>query len=307
MHLPSIQLDARVNFTAFTKDFRSLTLTFKNRSFMRFGIVTSCCIILGFCLLSGAISAQKTAEQKVVSGTVLLKTKSALNTKALISALKNTWKLKTDSISTADKTMVINMLGGATVMIAYLDYPAAPDEVGAGARLSWLWQTAHEETANHQAQVVVSVIGPGNKTLELYKLFTQTAAAVLETAPAAGIFLESQYLLLSPGYFIAAAKNMVQNQSIPLYCWVYFGRPGEGGGFTYGLSEFGLAEMEIANSTYAEAEVHETLYGAAMSVVKYGTQLTDGQTVTTEEGEKMKVTLGAGTYMQDLQVLRLDY
>ena len=274
---------------------------------MRLGIVSSCCILLGFILLSTTVYAQKTDNQKVVSGTVLLKTKSALNTKALVSALKNTWKLKTDSISTAEKTMVINMIGGATVMIAYLDYPAAPDEVGAGARLSWLWQTAQEETANHQAQVVVSVIGPGNKTLELYKLFTQTAAAVLETAPAAGIFLESQYLLLSPGYFIAAAKNMVQNQSIPLYCWVYFGRPGEGGGFTYGLSEFGLAEMEIANSSYAEAEVHAALFGAALSVVKYGTQLSDGQFVTTEEGEKMKVKLGAGTYMKDLQVFQLDY
>jgi len=271
------------------------------------GFSYSCAFILLFVTQMETLFAQKQPDQKVVSGTILLQGKTPPESKSLLNALKLTWKLKTDSVNIGEKTLVFNTIDGATVMVAYLDYPAAPDEIGAASRLSWLWKTANEETKKHQAQVVISVIGPANKTLDLYKIFTQTAAGVLETNRSAGIYMDSQYLLLSPGYFIAAARNMVQNQTIPLYCWVYFGRPGEGNGFTYGLAEFGLTEMEIVNSQHNEAEVHSILYDSAMSVVKNGTLLSDGQTLTTEEGTKMMVRLEQGTYLEAQKVLRLDF
>ncbi|MDO8367182.1 MAG: hypothetical protein Q7T20_10320, partial [Saprospiraceae bacterium] len=100
------------------------------------------CSLLLFILVAfqGGLYAQKTAEQLVVSGIVLLQEKKAPDNKALLSALKSSWKLKADSVNIADKTVVFNTIGGATVMIAYLEYPAALDEVGAAARLSWLWK-----------------------------------------------------------------------------------------------------------------------------------------------------------------------
>ncbi len=260
-----------------------------------------------FVIFQGVLFAQKTSEQLVISGTILLKEKTAPDNKALLSTMKATWKLKADSLNISDKTLVFNTIGGATVMIAYLGYPAAPDEIGAGARLSWLWKTAAEETSKHQAQVVISVIGPASRSLDLHKVFTQTAAAVLEITHAPGIFLDGQYLLLSSGYYLASARNMVQNQTLPLYCWVYFGRPGGGNGFTLGLTEFGLPEMEIVNSAHSEGEVHATLFDAAVSVVKYNTSLNDGQTLTTEEGAKSLVQLVKGTYLEDKKVLRLEY
>lgn len=264
-------------------------------------------LFIGFFLIYTVAQAQKPTEQTVVSGTVLLQEKSMPDAKNLLNALKITWKLKADSVNIGDKTIVFNTIGGATVMVAYLEYPAAPDETGAAARLSWLWKTAAQDCAKHQAQVVISVIGPANRSLELHKIFTQTAAALLEITRAPGIFMEGQYLLLSNGYYTAAARNMVQNQTIPLYCWVYFGRPGNGNGFTYGLSEFGLPEMEIVNSAHQEAEVHATLYDAAMSVVKYNLHVQDGQTITTEEGTKCVAHLNKGAYLEDKKVLQLDY
>lgn len=260
-----------------------------------------------FYSFSPALSAQKTTEPKVVTATILLNTKTTPDEKALVQGLKNAWKVKVEAEKSADKTLVFNTAGGATVMIAYLDYPAAPDEVGAAARLSWLWQGAQAETGKHQAQVIISVIGTENQTLELYKILTQTAAATLENSRSVGVFMSSQYLLLSKDYFLAAARNMVQNQTIPLYCWVYFGRPGGNNGFTYGLQEFGLSELEIVNSARAEAEVHSTLYDAAMSLVKYNTRLQDGQAVTTEEGAKIPVKLVTGTHLTELKVLKLDF
>ncbi|MDX1912780.1 MAG: DUF4261 domain-containing protein [Saprospiraceae bacterium] len=256
---------------------------------------------------SPALLAQKPADPKVVTATVLLHSKTTPDEKALLQSLKNTWKVKVEGEKSADKTLVFNTSGGATVMIAYLDYPAAPDEVGAAARLSWLWQGAQTETGKHQAQVIISVIGTENQTLELYKILTQSVAATLENSRAAGVFMSSQYLLLSKDYFLAAARNMVQNQTIPLYCWVYFGRPGGSNGFTYGLQEFGMSELEIVNSARTEAEVHSTLYDAAMSLVKYNTRLQDGQAVTTEEGAKIPVKLAPGTHLTEQKVLKLEF
>lgn len=264
-------------------------------------------LIVALSLHQVNLFAQKPAEQKVISGIVLLSEKTAPDNKALLSALKTNWKLKADSVNNSDKTLVFNTSGGATVMVAFLEYPAAPDEIGAAARLSWLWKTANEEVGKHKAQVVISVIGPANRSLDLYKIFTQTAAAVIEVTKAPGIYMSSQYLLLSSGYFTAAAQNMVQNQSIPLYCWVYFGRPGGGNGFTYGLSEFGLPEMEIVNVSHAEAEVHALLYDLAMSAIKYNTKVQDGESLTTEEGAKVVLRLVQGTYLGEQKVLRAEY
>lgn len=275
--------------------------------FMRLFHLLLTTLLFASAVYSHPIAAQKPSEQKIVSGTVLLHEKTTPDNKTLLQSLKNNWKVKADSVSVADKTVVFNTAGGITVMIAYLDYPAAFDEIGAAAKLSWLWSGAFEACSGHQAQVVVSVMGPDHRSLDLYKIFTQTAAAVLETSTSPGLFMNSQYLLLSNEYYRSAARNMVQHQTLPLYCWVYFGRPGGGNGFSYGLSEFGLPEMEILDSEHEEAEVHAVLYDAAMSVVKYGTRLRDGQNVSTEEGDKFVVKLVRGKYLEDQEVVRVEY
>lgn len=249
---------------------------------------------------------QKTTEQKIVSGTVLLREQAMPDMRLMLQEMKTRWKLRTDSVNIADKTLVFNTSGGATVMIAFLPYPVAIDELGAAARLSWLWSNAEKE-AGHSAQMVVSVIGNSKKSLDLYKIFTQVAAAVMESSKSPGVYLGSQYLLLSADFFKSAARNMVDNQSLPLYCWVYFGRPGEGNGFTYGMEELGLPELEIVNSARSEAEVHAMLYDVALSIIKYSSAVQDGQSVATEEGAKIVVKSTKGTFLEDKKVLQLDF
>ncbi|MCC7466068.1 MAG: hypothetical protein IT261_07355 [Saprospiraceae bacterium] len=166
-----------------------------------------------------------TAQQKVINASVLLSQKNAPDNKRLLDVLKNKWKVPVDSVNISDKTLVFNSFGGSTVMIAYLDYPVATDEAGAAARLSWLWKDGAGIAANHQAHIVISVIGPSGKTLDMYKIMTQATAAVLEFTGAPAVFQQAQYLMLEAGYFTNAARNMLANQSLPVYCWVYFGRP----------------------------------------------------------------------------------
>jgi hypothetical protein len=277
----------------------------ENQTLRVFAVRFFALLLAFFAACPQGLFAQKSSEPKVVTGTVLLNEKALMDTKALVADLKTNWKIKLDSVTTGDKTLVFSA-AGATVMVAFLDYPAARDDIGVATRLSWLWKTAREEAPRHQAQAVISVIGAPNRTLELYKLFTKVAAALLENSRSCGVYMGGQYLLISKGFYVAAAHNMLDNQSLPIYCWVYFGMPGKGGGYTFGLQEFGLTEMEISDPAQSDASVHATLYDAVMSVVKYNTRLSDGQSVTTEEGQKIPVRLTKAMFIEGQQVLRLE-
>lgn len=264
-------------------------------------------LLLGLTLcISTFLQAQKSKEPKVISGTVLVNNRTPLDAQALISAVKSDWKIKADSINIADKTIVFST-PTATVMVAQLDYPADPIEIKAAARLAWLWPNAEAEAVRHQSQVVVSVIGTEDKALELHLLFSKVAAAVLENTSASGVYMNSQYLLLPKGFYSAAAHNMIDNQSLPVYCWIYFGRPGDGGGYTYGMQEFGLTDLEIVKSERPEADVHAVLYDAVYSLIKYNTKLTDGQTMVTEEGLKLTVKRAKAVFLEGLNVFQLGY
>ena len=263
-------------------------------------------ILLLLISFQNTLFAQNNKTQQVVSGSVLVNDKNLLDAKSLLAALKSDWKVKTDSLNTAEKTIVFSTTG-ATVMIAQLLYPADPIEIRAASQLSWLWANAKEEALRHQSQVVISVIGNSDKALELYQLFTKVAAAVLEQTRASGVYMGSEYLLIPKGFYSAAAHNMLENQTLPIYCWVYFGMPGDGGGYTFGLQEFGLKEMEIVKSTHSNAEVHATLYDATSSVLKYNTHPINGESVVTEEGTKIQVKASKGVFLEGQLVLQLVY
>ncbi len=250
--------------------------------------------ILLLCLLvSQHVFSQQTqtTSPKVVTGTILLSSKKAPDAKALLAALKADWKLRTDSSSITDKTLVFSS-GNATVMLAYLDYPANPAEIAAAARLSWLWKNAAAEASKHQAQVVISILGTDNHTLDLYKLFSKVVAATLQNTASLGAFMNSQYLLLPKDFYLASARTLLNDNALPVYCWTYFGIMEENevsSGYTYGLRDFGLEEMEIVKAKGSASEIHATLFDAASSVIQYNTRLQDGQQFTTIEGTKLTV------------------
>ncbi len=259
-----------------------------------------------FLSLHTALSAQTQKSQHVVSGIVMVNDKAALDAKALIATLKTDWKVKADSVNISEKTIVF-AAAGATVMIAQLNYAADPIEIRAAAQLSWLWTTASEEALRHQSQVVISVMGQASKSLELHQLFSKVAAAILESTHSSGVYMGRQYLLVSKGFYVSAAHNMLDHQTLPVYCWVYFGRPGNAGGYTFGMSDFGLKEMEIVGSSHSEAEVHATLYEAANAVLKYNSRPISGESIITEEGTKILVKVSSGVFLEGQQVLQLAY
>ncbi|MCB9307558.1 MAG: DUF4261 domain-containing protein [Lewinellaceae bacterium] len=257
-------------------------------------------LLLFFLSCQMANARVREADQKVVSGIVLLNSKTSPDPKGILNALKKDWKLNFDSANVADKTIVFTT-SSATVMIAFLDYPVPPAEIRTAAGLSWLWRGANDEALKHQSQMVVSVIGTTAKVLDLYKIFTKVTACVLEHSESSGFYMSGQYLLLSRDFYISAARNMRDHQTIPLYCWVYFGMIAEkdvASGYTYGMQEFGCKEMEIAEAKLKVQEVHAVLYDAAMTILQYNLKLEDGKEFTTLEGQKLTPVLSKAAFQE---------
>jgi hypothetical protein len=263
---------------------------------------------LTFLLLPLLASAQ--TDARVVSGAVLLNNQTMPKPEALLQELRNNWKTKTDSVNVSDKTIVFSAQEG-TVMLAFLDYPVAQNEVYTAAAISWLWKNAEAEATAHKAQMVISVLGPAKSNpLKLYQLFTRVAASVLAVSDAAGVYMNETLLLLSKGYYLEAAKNM-SDDHLPLYCWLYFGlmeEDGEkSGAFTYGMKEFDLPEMEIVQSTQALPETHAVLYDAASYVIKYNIRLKEGQLIPLDEKLKLPVSYSPGYYVRENETIKIKY
>ncbi|MBK8554850.1 MAG: DUF4261 domain-containing protein [Lewinellaceae bacterium] len=143
----------------------------------------------------------------------------------------------------------------------------------------------------------------------MYKLFTRVTAAILEHSQASiAVLMTDEVLVLPKGYYLEAARNM-SDQSLPVYCWVYFGlieEEGDTGGFTFGLKEFGLPEMEISRSENSIQEVHGVLYDAVQYVLQYQIRIKDGQQVPVD-GLNVKAGYADPVYLQEGPVVKLAY
>jgi Tfp pilus assembly protein PilX len=258
-------------------------------------------LTLALALLPALLPAQTASTPKVVTGTVLLNDRTAPNFKKLLATLPSDWLVRTDSVNVTDKTAVFST-PGATVMLAWLDYPVPPDEVQVSARISWLWKNAEVEATKSQAQLVISVLGDPKNTVDLYRIFTRVTAASLTQIPSApGVFMNSEYLVLSRGYYTEVARNM-GTQDVPLYLWAYFGllqNEGKSGCYTYGLSEFGLLEMELVDSPLGLQDAHALIFEAAQTAVRKGEQWRDGQSVELSDGQKITVGVSDAKYIGD--------
>lgn len=249
----------------------------------------------------------QTPDRQVVTGMILKNDKAAFDSKGFLAALKSEWKTAADSVSEKDGTLVF-ISGTAVVMLANMDYGVPATDLAAPAGISWLWKTAKTEALRNQSHLVLSVIGPSGQAAKLYKLFTRVAACALQHANASGVFMNNQYLLLPKGYYLESARNMT-DASLPLYLWVYFGilqENGRSSGYTYGLSEFGLEEMEIVDSQQSVQEAHAFLYDAAHDCVLYSRRVAEGDKVVGSEGQIVIAHRSAAKFVEGMTV-KLDF
>jgi hypothetical protein len=261
--------------------------------------------VLALCLCLPVFA--QTTDRQVIAGMVLKNDKAKFDSKAFFATLKTEWKVVADSVSEKDGTLVF-ISGNAVVMLANMDYAVPTVDLAAPAGISWLWKNAETEALRNQSHLVISVIGGTGQATALHKLFTKVTACALANSNSSGIFMNSQYLLIPKGYYIEAARNMT-DATLPIYLWVYFGLlqdKGMSSGYTYGLTEFGMNEIEIVDSQMPVQEAHAFLYDVTHEVILYNKHLKDGDKVSGSENQQVTVRLSPAKFLEG-NTVKLSY
>ncbi len=264
-------------------------------------------ILVAFSLLISLKNhAQTSPDQQIVTGMVLKNDSEPLNSALFFAKLKVEWGIAVDSFSEKERTIVF-AIDSAIVMMASMDYAVPMLEWAAPAGISWLWKTAKTDVQAHRSQIVISVAGKHGRSVKLYQDFTKIAAAVLETTASSGVFMPNQYLLLPRGFYVESVKKL-RSGDLPVYLWTYFGMTQENGlasCYSWGLSEFGMKEMEINDTPRSIQEAHAIFFDAVEQVLHLNLRLKTGDKITIQNDESVAVQLSKGVLLDEVETVKI--
>lgn len=242
-----------------------------------------------------------------ILGMILLEEPNSLEIEKVISELKNKWNLKIGDEETSNETSVLD-INGYRVAIANMPVPIPTEEVTSTAEYNYFWENGVEETSNHKGHIILSIMNAGKKPVQENILFSQIASAILNNSKAIGIYIGGRTLVLKKDFYQANVE-MMSEEDLPLYNWIYFGLRKENGKqsvYTYGLADFGKKEMEIIDSEYSLEELNEMMFNLAHYVIAYDVALKDGETIGLSAEQKLKISESKGRFLEG-KILKIEY
>jgi hypothetical protein len=172
--------------------------------------------------------------------------------------------------------------GKVTVTASIMPMPMPDDHLEPAYRASWLWPNAKEELRNHAMMLTVSAAGseaPADRMIPQ----TMVIAAVIGTCPqAAGVFWDKANHLVKAKAFRDCAAKQLPNH-LPLLLWI--GCPaglnpdGTARGYTVGLKQFGLPEIETNDAPVSVADLRQRLSDLANYLITQSPDIRDGATI----------------------------
>ncbi len=180
-----------------------------------------------------------------------------------------------------------------------IDKPVPSEDIEFTAPYTYTWKTASADLKNHQAHVVISLMGGNPDTVERFKLQTRLISSVLRTTDAIGVFNGEQSLLIPKHLYLQQAEQM-SSTTLPVNLWVHFGLRTQGGlnnGYTYGLRTFVKEEMEILNSDEDIYQIFELLVHTTQYVLLDNVTFKPGQTLGFTQQQKLKIGYSAGNFV----------
>jgi hypothetical protein len=242
-----------------------------------------------------------------ILGMVLLEDPNSFDLKGTVNELKTKWKLKVNDNDADDKTAVL-VIENYNVAIAVIPAKIPEEEVEKTAEYNYFWKNGVEETSKHQGHIVLSIMNAGKNSVQENLLYSKVASAVMNNSKSIGIYIGGRTLVLKKDFYQANVEMMTE-EDLPLYNWIYFGLRKENGKqsvYTYGLADFGKKEMEIVDSENSTEELNEIMFNLAHYIVAYDVTLKDGETIGLSAEQKLKITESKGRFLEG-QTLKVEY
>lgn len=159
---------------------------------------------------------------------------------------------------------------------------------------------------NHNAHLIVAVLGHDADPLKAGELFVKVAASCLKAPNALGIYDCGTVWL--PEDFIRSAMIMKEGE-FPLTALVFVGLYQDEKGvssWTNGLSSFGKDELEVINSSQSPADVYDMMLNISAYLIQEGAVLRNGETIGLSAEQKLPITISKGVYV-DGQSIKIGF
>jgi hypothetical protein len=249
----------------------------------------------------------KTNKSLPILGMVLLEVPNSMDIKKVVAELRTKWKLKVDDKEISDEASVL-VIEGYTIALGNMSMPIPGNEIKTTAEYNYLWKNGINEATNHQGHIILSIINAGKAPIKENLLYSKVASAVLNNSKSLGVYIGGRTLLLKRNFYLANTEMMAEDD-LPLYNWIYFGLRQEGGkqsAYTFGLADFNKKEIEIVNSSHSLEDLNEMIFNLAHYVIENDVTLRSGETIGISAEQKLKVSETKGKFL-DGSTLRIEY
>ena len=199
-------------------------------------------------------------------------------------------------------------LGGNTrLIVTLMPEPVPNGEAEHFAQANYLWPEAVDTVKDHQAHLLVAVLGEASLR-ERAMTFVKAVDACLAQEGVLAVYTDGA--VFQPAFYHDFAA-MMEAGELPLPNLVWFGLARDGetiGVYTFGLRKFGKEEMEV----YVEegradfGDLRDFLMNMAAYVLDSDVVLHDGETIGYSAEQKLAITRSKGIAL-DGYTLKIEY
>lgn len=201
-------------------------------------------------------------------------------------------------------------VGGSTVAFRIVPQPIADPDFSRACAESWFWPEAKKSVDDHRGHVVITTESHETRLNQVKFVSLATTALLISTPGTLGVYWLGGGLVISPEMFREFCIQMLPD-SLPLYIWVDFrvakSDHGRSIGYTRGLSQFGLMELETLNAKEEPDGLRERFFGLAVYCIENGLIIKNGDSMGDDDQEKIKVVYSDSSFGNVKRVMRLDY
>lgn len=243
--------------------------------------------------------AKEAEERQATAGSFagfVLLSEAEWSPQDLVDDLKRTWDIDASFSESGEEgeTVVFLQVDGMMGAVSLMPAPVPGDEAAVCAENNYMWPQAVETAKAHRGHLLAAVLGDSADILERGKLFVKLLSSCCNQKHASGVYTSGT--VFQPEMY-RDFSLMMQEGALPILNWIWFGlyrREGGVCGYTYGMENFGLDEMEVLDTAAAPSDVRDFLASLAGYVLSEGVTLQDGETVGFSDGDRHAVTRGPG-------------
>ncbi len=226
-------------------------------------------------------------------GFVLLKN-AKMDWDAFFGNMQADWGIALEARPKDDNTLVFDW---EDMMVAVSFIPAPIPEAVESAGNNVFWEGGVDLVQQHEAHIIVAVMRAGD-ALTQSVMYSMVASSLLKQEAAIGIY---QIPTVLPADYFVMVADSIREDVLPVPTWIYFGIYPDGedfSGYTYGMTYFGLDEIEVIRTKGEPADLYDFLMDVAYYVIDNEVVLNDGETLGFSDGQKLLLTRSAGVAVE---------